>query len=55
MATVAIILGGAVAHALAFKGGNYLFSKLDHRYDGSAEQERHDKAIEQAIEQFRTV
>ena len=47
MAMVAIILGGAIANALAFTGGNYLFSKLDHRYDGSAELERHAKAIEQ--------
>ena len=47
MATVAIILGGAIANALAFTGGNYLFSKLDHRDDGSAERERHDKAMEQ--------
>ena len=47
MATVAIILGGAVANALPFTGGNYLFSKLDHKDDGSAERARHDKAIEQ--------
>ena len=47
MATVAIILGGAIANALAFKEGNYLFSKLDHRDDVSAERARHDKAIEQ--------
>ena len=47
MTTVAIILGGAIANALAFTGVNYLFSKLDHRDDRSAERERHDKAIEQ--------
>ena len=47
MTTVAIILGGAIANAPAFTGGNYLFSKLDHRDDWSAERERHDKAIEQ--------
>ena len=47
MATVAIILGGAIANALAFTGGNFLFCKLDHRDDWSAERERHDKAIEQ--------
>ena len=47
MATVAIILGSAIVNSLAFTGGNYLFSKLDHRDDGSAERERHDKAIEQ--------
>ena len=42
---VAIILGGAIANALAFAGGNYLFSKLDHSDVGSAERERHDKSI----------
>ena len=47
METVAIILGGAIANALSFAGGNYLFSKLDHRDDGFAERERHDKVIEQ--------
>ena len=47
MATVAIILGDAIAHTLAVTGGNYLFSKSDHRDDGSAERERHDKANEQ--------
>ena len=47
MATVAIILGSVIANALAFTGRNYLFSKLDHWDDGSAERERHDKAIEQ--------
>ena len=47
MVTVAIILGGAIANALALTRGNYIFSKLDHRDDGSAERERHDKAIEQ--------
>ena len=46
MATIAIIIGGAIANAIAFTGGNYLFSKLDSRDDGSAERIRHDKATE---------
>ena len=47
MTTIAIILGSAIANALAFTVGKYLFSKLHHRDDGSAERDRHDKAIEQ--------
>ena len=50
MAMAAIILGGAIPNALAFTGGNYLFSKLDHRDGGSAERKRHDKAVEQLQE-----
>ena len=43
-----MLLGGAIVNALAFTGGNYLFSKLG-GHDGTAqiERERHDKAIEQ--------
>ena len=44
-ATVAIIIGSAIANALAFVGGNALYDKFG-RSDGSDERIRHDKAIE---------
>lgn len=46
MASIAMLLGGAVVNALAFSGSNYLF----HRLESSGideERKRHDKAIEQ--------
>ena len=46
MASVALLVGGALVNALAFSGSNYLFSKLD-RGDTVEEQKRHDKAVEQ--------
>ena len=46
MASVAIMVGGAVANALAFSGSNYLFSKFG-QGDTAEEQKRHDKAMEQ--------
>ena len=42
---VAMIIGGAVTNALAFTGGNYLFSHLGK--DSDEERKRHDKAMEQ--------
>lgn len=42
MATVAMMVGGAIVNALAFSGSNYLFSKM---HDG--ERKRHDIALEQ--------
>ena len=46
MASVAMLVGGALVNALAFSGSNYLFSLLGH--SGVAEERRrHDKAIEQ--------
>ena len=45
MASIAIMVGGAIVSALAFSGSNFLFSKLSGV--GGAERERHDKAIEQ--------
>ena len=42
-----MLLGGAIVNALAFTGGNYLFSKLGHNDTAQIERERHDKAIEQ--------
>ena len=46
MASIAMLLGGAIANAVAFTGSNYLFSKLR---DSGVEDERrrHDAAIEQ--------
>ena len=43
-----MMIGGAVVNALAFTGGNYLFSMLGSK-SGEAEKERkrHDLAIEQ--------
>lgn len=46
MASVALLVGGALVNALAFSGSNYLFSTL--RSSGvDEERKRHDKAIEQ--------
>jgi Flp pilus assembly protein TadB len=45
MATLAIIVGGAVVNALAFSGSNYLFSKMS-RQEGEEEKKRHDIAAE---------
>ena len=46
MASIAMLVGGALVNALAFSGSNYLFSML--RSSGADEErKRHDKAIEQ--------
>ena len=46
MASVAMLVGGALVNALAFSGSNYLFSLL--RSSGiDEERKRHDKAVEQ--------
>ena len=46
MASVAMLIGGALVNAVAFSGSNYLFSML--RSSGvDAERKRHDKAVEQ--------
>lgn len=46
MASVAMLVGGALVNALAFSGSNYLFSML--RSSGvDEERQRHDKAVEQ--------
>jgi hypothetical protein len=42
MASLALMVGGAIVNALAFSGSNYLFSSL-----GKGERERHDKAVEE--------
>jgi hypothetical protein len=46
MASVAMLVGGAIVNAVAFSGSNYLFSML--RSSGvEEERRRHDKAVEQ--------
>ena len=46
MASVAMLVGGALVNALAFSGSNYLFSML--RHPGvDEERKRHDTAVEQ--------
>jgi len=46
MASIAVLVGGALVNALAFSGGNFLFSALK-KTGGEQEHKRHDKAIEQ--------
>ena len=45
MASVAMLIGGALANALAFTGSSYLFHRLSADNIG-AERKRHDAAIE---------
>ena len=46
MASIAMLVGGALVNALAFSGSNYLFSML--RSSGvDEERKRHDQAVEQ--------
>ena len=48
MASIAMMLGGAIANALAFTGGSYLFSSLS--IDSiDQERKRHDLAIEKLV------
>lgn len=47
MASVALLVGGALVNALAFSGSNYLFSMLRGNNGVDEERKRHDKAIEQ--------
>jgi hypothetical protein len=46
MASIAILVGGALVNAFAFSGSNYLFSML-HSSGVDEERKRHDKAVEQ--------
>jgi len=46
MAAVGMMVGGAVVNALAFTGGNYLFSLLGKTGEAEKERKRHDLAIE---------
>ena len=45
MASIGIMIGGAIINALAFSGSNFLFSSLS-KESVDKEQKRHDKAIE---------
>ena len=47
MATIALMVGGALVNAFAFSGSNYLFSKMGKNDDSLAEKKRSDKAMEQ--------
>jgi len=45
MATIALLIGGAIINALAFSGSNYLFSQLKSS-NVDEERQRHDEAVE---------
>ena len=45
LASVAMLIGGALANALAFTGSSYLFHRLS-KDSIDAERKRHDAAIE---------
>ena len=45
MASIAMLVGGALVNALAFTGSNVLFSKLGKSDAAGEERKRHDKAI----------
>lgn len=45
MASIALMIGGAITNALAFSGSNYMFSQLG-KGDVDTERKRHDKALE---------
>ena len=45
MASIVILIGGALANALAFTGSNYLFHRLS-ADNIDAERKNHDAAIE---------
>ena len=47
MASIAMMIGGALVNALAFTGSNFLFSKLGKSDAAGEERKRHDKAVEQ--------
>ena len=58
MASIAIVIGGAVLNATSFIGGNYLARYLsgDDKAQAEKERERHDHALEkynEAVERFR--
>ena len=44
---VAMMIGGAVVNALAFTGGNFLFSKLGKTQDAEKERERQSNSWKQ--------
>lgn len=45
MATIAMMIGGAIVNSIAFAGGNYLFSMMD-KNGAAAEAKRHNAALE---------
>jgi len=47
IAAIGMMIGGAVVNALAFTGGNYLFSMLGRSNEAEKERKRHDLAIEE--------
>ena len=50
MATIALMVGGAITNALAFSGSNFLFSQMS----GAEERRRHNLAMEK-LQQERDV
>ena len=46
MATLGVILGGAIANAVAFTGGQAIYRAVEPGSDPEKERERHDKAVE---------
>ena len=46
MAAIGMMIGGAVVNALAFTGGNYLFSMFGKSGEAEEERKRQDLAIE---------
>ena len=46
MASIAMLIGGALANAIAFTGSSYLFHRLLSADNIDAERKRHDAAIE---------
>ena len=42
MATIALMVGGAITNALSFSGSNFLFSQMS----GAEERKRHNLALE---------
>ena len=46
MASIVMLVCGAMVNALEFSGSNYLFSMLS-SFDLTKERKRHDKAVEQ--------
>lgn len=46
MATLGILIGGAIANAVAFTGGQAIYHAVEKGPDPEVERERHDKALE---------
>ena len=50
MATIGLMVGGAITNALAFSGSNFLFSQMS----GAEERKRHNLAMEKLQHQHDT-